>query len=107
VRRLTAVVAVVAMGGLWWGLSLAATARRHTARTDAHTGMASEALFEAEQYRAALRFVPSGHPHATRFRRFETRERARALHYRALASKYARAARSPWLPVAPDPPDPK
>jgi hypothetical protein len=27
--------------------------------------------------------------------------------YRALAAKYERAARYPWLPVAPDPPEPK
>jgi hypothetical protein len=28
-------------------------------------------------------------------------------HHRAMAEKYYQAARYPWLPVAPDPPEPK
>ena len=40
------------------------------------------------------------------FIQLETRERARASHYGALAAKYQRAARYPWLPVEPDPPEP-
>jgi hypothetical protein len=28
-------------------------------------------------------------------------------HHRSLAAKYRRAARCPWLPVSPDPPEPK
>ncbi len=35
----------------------------------------------------------------------DSREKARR--YRALASRYRRAARSPWLPVEPDPPEPR
>lgn len=31
----------------------------------------------------------------------------KAKHYTDLRAKYARAARYPWLPVAPDPPEPK
>jgi hypothetical protein len=31
----------------------------------------------------------------------------RSDHYGALEAKYERAARYPWLPVAPDPPEPK
>ncbi len=30
-----------------------------------------------------------------------------AMHYDLLRLKYERAARYPWLPVAPDPPEPK
>ncbi len=30
-----------------------------------------------------------------------------AEHYRRMAEKYERAARYPWLPVAPDPPEPE
>ena len=33
--------------------------------------------------------------------------REKARRYRALAAKYERAARHPWLPIAPDPPEPE
>jgi hypothetical protein len=33
--------------------------------------------------------------------------RARVAHYAEMARKYRRAASRPWLPVAPDPPEPK
>ena len=33
--------------------------------------------------------------------------KARAAHHAALRSKYERAARYPWLPVEPDPPEPE
>ncbi len=35
------------------------------------------------------------------------RRTPRSRHYQAMARKYERAARYPWLPVAPDPPEPK
>jgi hypothetical protein len=36
----------------------------------------------------------------------EAGERTLARHYDALAAKYRDAARFPWLPVEPDPPQP-
>ena len=33
--------------------------------------------------------------------------RQRAIYHAALRRKYERAARYPWLPVPPDPPEPK
>ena len=39
--------------------------------------------------------------------RFKVETLATADHYAALKRKYARAARYPWLPVAPDPPEPE
>jgi hypothetical protein len=35
------------------------------------------------------------------------RERALMDHYNELGNKYDRAARSPWLSIAPDPPEPE
>jgi hypothetical protein len=40
---------------------------------------------------------PNGHPNPIRL----------AAHHWIMAEKYAKAAESPWLPVAPDPPEPK
>src|SRR5689334_6607250 len=34
-------------------------------------------------------------------------QRRKALWHEALARRYERAARRPWLPLAPDPPEPK
>ncbi len=36
-----------------------------------------------------------------------TASAARIAHHKAMEAKYRRAARYPWLPVVPDPPEPK
>jgi hypothetical protein len=37
----------------------------------------------------------------------QARQRERVEHFERLGLKYERAARYPWLPVAPDPPEPE
>jgi hypothetical protein len=41
------------------------------------------------------------------FTYFPNDSEPRAAYHWALAEKYSRAARYPWLPVAPDPPEPE
>lgn len=110
VRRLMVVVAIVAMIlGVWlW-------AERRRARFSAleswhdrqvlwdvciiagHPGPDGEYVWEAEPRPRPLKpGTPRASPHQLRISTW---------HYR-LASKYRRAARYPWLPVEPDPPEP-
>jgi hypothetical protein len=94
VRRLMLVVALAGLvmgGGVWgyrmWRMSAkyARIAQSFKWTESLHRGL--EARFQNNAQREAAKFA------------------AVATHYAALVRKYERAARYPWLPVEPDPPE--
>jgi hypothetical protein len=85
VRRLMASVAIVAF--ILWAERLLRLPREYRDRA----GYYSQCEFDASG-----RLAP-GNP----------RDRAVVDHYHSLHEKYERAARYPWLPIAPDPPEPE
>ena len=94
VRLLMLLVVVVALL-----LAGEATRRRWESLASAYRtkagGCEHRALLARHSYQAAL----GNDPDDRKFKRIED-------HYVALARKYQHAARRPWLPVAPDPPEP-
>jgi hypothetical protein len=83
---------------------------------EAHTATAAQNEGEARKHRAAARSRPR-EPHAEFAETFEAvagagraaerRHRALARYHGELRLEYARAARHPWLTVAPGPPEPE
>lgn len=73
-----------------------------------HTAMRNLCLGEADEYRdaGAHRAAGDRREDVESLLR-EAHERTLAQHHDALVIKYERAARYPWLPVAPDPPEPQ
>jgi hypothetical protein len=67
-----------------------------------HASWRDFCLAEAEEYRAAV----AARPASRDWSRSEAHQRALAQYHDSQASKYRLAARSPWLPVEPDPPEP-
>jgi hypothetical protein len=57
--------------------------------------VATDSVVQADANRTIYRASPS------------FRDRQLAHHHVNLANKYANAARNPWLPVSPDPPEPE
>lgn len=97
VRRISVVVAVIALalGGYRWGeerrQSFAILAHNHYKITLLSLDLAvAERLGQPPPSQEAARLI-----------------RAQVARSRLLAEKYEHAARYPWLPVAPDPPEPK
>lgn len=88
VRRLMVAVAALALVLAVW-----AGQQRRKARF--------ERLWRYHDGLTGTRYIKSYDPGTPRFRTAKGR-----WHY-ALALKYAEAARYPWLPVAPDPPEPE
>jgi hypothetical protein len=94
-RTLMAAVAVAGVGlGLWTGLHR--RARRFQGLAEYHRMRSTAGVSPLN---------PRG-PTVVNFLWEET-PRARASWHSAMADKYTYAARSPWLPVAPDPPPPE
>ncbi len=94
VRRMMVAVAIVGLAsGLW---------RRR-----------ESFLEESRRYAVAATLHPCSLPPeegTDEYRRWQEEEemiRRRDDHLLRLAAKYERAARYPWLPVAPDPPEPR
>jgi hypothetical protein len=123
VRRLMLVVALVGAG--MWGVKLWRLSREHAGR--ARSAWASEGFYRLVNERSlknAIRCeeLAARMPYEDPIRRdwfavsmqqlaLESREDAvkwlaKAGHYAASARKYERAARYPWLPVEPEPPEP-
>jgi hypothetical protein len=96
-RRWMIVIAVVAllMTGAFEVKRALRRASAYSQLAATHAMFRAFSLAEADLYRG------------NHFIRLEARERALARHQGALAAKYERAARYPWLPVEPDPPEPQ
>jgi hypothetical protein len=99
VRRMMVAVAIV--GICVWGEWMRRASVAHRERAEhfrllglpsSHTGVAL--LTSAEERRIALASA-------------EARERRFNRYYEFMIAKYERAARYPWLPVEPDPPEPE
>jgi hypothetical protein len=121
VRRLMLSVALagLAMGGSGWGYRMwwlsgvhARTALFHKSwvgRYRTREAVILQAIGKIEKVVAehsAAEPVLVAPPHIARHRE-DAADYARKAHYRAaLVRKYERAARFPWLPVEPDPPEP-
>jgi hypothetical protein len=108
VRRMMIAVAIVgaALGLGLWGMRATRWANDCKTRAGWHTSWGRYMIAEADEYRIAIESGTSLHPEAKNYPRYEARERARGRFHLRLAAKYERAARYPWLPVAPDPPEP-
>jgi hypothetical protein len=113
VRRMMIAAAVVALPLGWWRYrEMTALADRYRQRYGWYTGLAALDLGEAEDWdRMAVekRKDPAQHPAWTldQMAAASAGKRKMGNYYRDLASKYARAVARPWLPVAPDPPEPE
>jgi hypothetical protein len=94
VRRLMIAVAVV-------GLALATAIMMR--RSDEFRALAEE---QADNEAASLEYADDARGEHGDQQRVARGEQM-AVYHRALKIKYERAARYPWLPVAPDPPEPK
>ncbi len=101
VRRLMVVVAV--WGIVSWGIRLRELSARYRERADDYerSTRALGSLCNIDH----LRSGPSGdekrlHPKLDRIELFLS-------YYEAMKNKYERASNYPWLPVAPDPPEPE
>jgi hypothetical protein len=82
-------------------------AREYRQLAVAHAAFRDLSRAEAEEYRYALvHKAAADNRSGTDLLRWEAHERALARYYDAMAAKYHRAARFPWLPVGPDPPPP-
>ncbi len=92
------------------GLEAARASRRVRAYRQyavAHAAFRDLGLAEAEEYRFALVHGEWADDKArTELLQREAGERALTRHCDSLAAKYRDAARFPWLPVEPDPPQP-
>jgi Tfp pilus assembly protein FimT len=108
-RRLLIVIALLAVliaAGLE-GARATRRAREYRQIAVAHAAFRDLSLGEAEAYRYVyIHKAPADSRAGTDLLRSEAKERALARHYEALSAKYRRAARFPWLPVEPDPPQP-
>jgi hypothetical protein len=108
-RRLVIVVAWLAVL-MAMGLEAARATRRARAYRQlavSHAAFRDLCLGEADAYQYAfVHRAAADHRAETDLARYEAHERALAGHYNALAAKYRRAARFPWLPVEADPPPP-
>ena len=104
-RRWMIVVAIAAI--LIFGLELDRRSRRFARLAAYHTNLALEhfgTLMAFGGEPPPIRDVPPAGLGPTRYL-----HRAKALlnYHSVLTEKYQRAARYPWLPVAPDPPEPE
>jgi hypothetical protein len=101
-------IAVAVAGAL---LGAAVEALRLRRRSAEYAALAGRHAANERTFRAIAAAGPGGallliaHGPGTRSRR--TTPGAEADHEAALRLKYERAARYPWLPVAPDPPEPE
>ena len=102
----TVAVAVIGLtigGGVWlkqrrdYFLSLAQSHQKEVASSTAR----GEALKARFGYTSGMKIEEILHLHRDYDRMMD-----RADHHESLARKYERAARQPWLPVEPDPPEP-
>jgi hypothetical protein len=76
-------------------------------RAGHHEAFRDLCLAEASDYRYAYdRHVPNAYRHGGDPPGAEARERTLARYRDAMAAKYRRAARYPWFPVEPNPPEP-
>jgi hypothetical protein len=108
-RRWMLAVAVVAllMGGVVVAVRATRRSREYRQIAVWHAAMRDLCLGEAYEYQYAYDHRAAGdHRAETDWPRYEAHERALARHHDGLAAKYDRAARYPWLPVEPDPPEP-
>jgi hypothetical protein len=98
VRWLMLVVAV--MGSLSYGLRLWSLNRTFRLQAESHVARKAEARVREAW---AAKMAKSGYLSARRV----VAEASKAEYHDSLAIKYERAARYPWLPVLPDPPEPE
>lgn len=106
--RVRTMMVVVAVAGL--GVFGVQMARRRTALSARAATCAQAQKVDKiwkEKYRRRLADCsPGAEPNVHDLRRYSLFSR-RLAHYTALKAKYEHCARYPWLPVAPDPPEPK
>ncbi len=82
-------------------------AREYRQLADSHAAFRELCLAEADEYQCAYGHkIGADRRSDTDLRQYEAHERVLARHYDALAAKYRRAARFPWLSVQADPPAP-
>ena len=98
VRRL--MVAVAIMGSLSYGLRLWILNRTYRLRAESHVARKTEARGREAW---AAKMAKSGYLSAPR----ASVEASKVEYHDNMAIKYDHAARYPWLPVEPDPPEPK
>jgi hypothetical protein len=115
-RRLMVAVVIAAIG--LWGIALLRLSAEYRRRASdmrraqqAHSinaeiaGNVAEAIRrEASSYPA---FTSDLLPGASKYQRSKEAYQRKADHYSRLTEKYIRAARYPFLPVEPDPPEPE
>ena len=104
IRRMMVAVAIVAL--LLGGDVLRRKRSGYLARADAEAARELESRAKVKVYEGAIETsaapsVAEGYRHRVEMYRDE------ANHHGRLRRKYARAARYPWLPVEPDPPEPE
>jgi hypothetical protein len=113
VRRLMVAVAIVSLPLGWWRYrEMAALSERYRQKYGWYYGLATLDLGEAEEWdqmAVEKRKSAAQHPAWTldQMAVASAGKRRMGNYYRDLASKYARAVARPWLPVAPDPPEPE
>jgi hypothetical protein len=102
-RRWMIAVAIVAIGlGAW---ILGARSRAYAVQAGNHGYREFMCRLAIRAYEANPRGVTVSGPEPVEV--IIDRSRRLTGHYAALKRKYERAASRPWLPVAPDPPEPK
>ena len=73
-----------------------------------HESFRDLCLGEASEYRyACVQEAPNDHRNGVDLHGAEARERTLAGYHDAMADKYRRGARYPWLPVEPELPEPE
>ena len=107
-RLRTLLVAVAVVGAGLWSGRLIGSRRGYAQRAQGHGSTERSYLDRAEREERFARDLRALGYRGEFGRDFPDldRYRCRATYHDALRRKYERAAARPWLPVAPDPPEP-
>jgi hypothetical protein len=100
VRRMMVAVAIV--GACVWGVRMLQMSRAYGKKAER---FASNAMDRIPGFNGEWPKTPEGE--AKLRRTWDLWKQEMEDHNAAMAAKYRRAARYPWLPVAPDPPEPE
>ncbi len=119
-RMMIAAIVAILIGGTLQGLALRRSSEVFLRLASEHSAKEQADIESAEAMRRAnvapfewkAEYEKDANMRAMRAMSESTQRRAkkretRAAYHAALSAKYERAARYPWLPVAPDPPEPE